>query len=58
VATEVEGVEIRAAIGRGIPYWVTTRSDDTSAPGTDFESTKPRTKDFGPVTNLADASNY
>jgi hypothetical protein len=22
------------------------------------ESTKPQTKDYGPVTNLADASNY
>ena len=58
VATEVEGVDIRAAIGRGIPYRVTTLSDDTSAPGTDFESTQPQTKDDGPVTKLADASNY
>ena len=58
VATEVAGVQIRAAIGRGIPYRVTTLSDDTSAPGADFESTKLRTKDYGPVTNLADASNY
>lgn len=55
---EVGGADIRATIRPGIPNRVTTLSDDTSKPATDFESTKPQKKDYGPVTDLADASNY
>jgi hypothetical protein len=32
--------------------------DDTSNPAADFESTKLQKKHYGPVTDLADASNY
>jgi len=49
---------MRATIRRDIPNRVTTLSDDTSKPATDFESTKLQRKHYGPVTDLADASNY